>query len=141
MIKVCVNPQCQEVAHNISVKETRCQNCGFISNLEWKCLKENKHFVKIDRWFPSSKLCSSCGQIKSDLTLADRQYICECGLDIDRDINASINIKNAGISILKKRGINLLKNSTGLMPESYALRDMSEEVNNSAQESIAFRLW
>jgi len=113
----------------------------FLSNLEWKCLKENKHFVKIDRWFPSSKLCSSCGQIKSDLTLADRQYICECGLDIDRDINASINIKNAGISILKKRGINLLKNSTGLMPESYALRDMSEEVNNSAQESIAFRLW
>jgi hypothetical protein len=58
-----------------------------------------------------------------------------------RDINASINIKNAGINILKEKGINLLKNSTGLMPESYALRDMSEEVNNSAQESIAFRLW
>lgn len=113
----------------------------FLSNLEWKCFKENKHFVKIDRWFPSSKLCSSCGQIKSDLTLADRKYICECGLEIDRDINASINIKNAGINILKEKGINLLKNSTGLMPESYACGDMSVDAINSAQESSSFRCW
>ena len=42
----------------------------FISNLEWKCFKENKHFVKIDRWFPSSKLCSDCGQVKQDLQLS-----------------------------------------------------------------------
>jgi putative transposase len=103
----------------------------FLSNLEWKCFKENKHFVKIDRWFPSSKLCSSCSQIKSDLTLADRRYVCECGLDINRDINAAINIKNAGISILKKRGINLLKNSTDVnISESYALRDMKRDVSS-----------
>ncbi len=113
----------------------------FLSNLEWKCFKVNKHFVKIDRWFPSSKLCSSCGNIKEDLKLNDRQYICDCGLNIDRDINASINIKNAGINILKEKGINLLKNSTGLMPESYACGYMSEEVNNSAQESSSFRGW
>lgn len=113
----------------------------FLSNLEWKCFKENKHFVKIDKWFPSSKLCSSCGQIKQDLQLSDRQYICECGLNIDRDINASINIKNAGLNILKKEGINLLKNSTGLMPESYACGYMSVDVINSAQESSSFRGW
>jgi putative transposase len=113
----------------------------FLSNLEWKCFKNNKHFVKIDRWFPSSKLCSKCGQLKEDLKLSDRQYICECGLNIDRDVNASINIKNAGINILKEKGINLLKNSTGLMPESYALRDMSVNVINSAQESSSFRGW
>lgn len=92
----------------------------FLSNLEWKCFKESKHFVKIDRWFPSSKLCSTCGQINEDLQLYDRQYLCECGLNIDRDINASINIKNAGLIILKEKGINLLKNSTALMAESYA---------------------
>ena len=105
----------------------------FLTNLKWKCFKENKHFVKVDRFFPSSKLCSNCGQIKSNLTLADRIYICDCGLEIDRDLNASINIK--------KEGINLLKNSTGLMPESYACGYMSVDVINSAQESSSFRGW
>ena len=59
----------------------------------------------------------------------------------NRDINASINIKNAGINILKEKGINLLKNSTGLMPESYACGYMSVDVINSAQESSSFRGW
>lgn len=49
----------------------------------------------VDRWYPSSKTCSCCGNIKKDLKLNDRQYVCqECGLSIDRDLNASINIKN-----------------------------------------------
>jgi putative transposase len=98
----------------------------FLSNLEWKCFKENKHFVKIDRWLPSSKLCSNCGQIKEDLKLSDRNYICECGLNIDRDLNASTNIKREGISILKEKGINLIKNSTDVMSESYAYGNMIE---------------
>ena len=45
------------------------------------------------RWFPSSKTCSRCGTLKQDLTLADRTYTCAaCGLVIDRDINAAINL-------------------------------------------------
>lgn len=49
----------------------------------------------VDRFFPSSKQCSGYGNIKSDLKLSDREYICECcGLPIDRDLNASINLKN-----------------------------------------------
>lgn len=48
----------------------------------------------IDRWFPSSKLCSGCGVIKDDLKLSDRIYNCECGLRLDRDLNAAINIRN-----------------------------------------------
>lgn len=86
-------------------------------------------------------MCSDCGQVKQDLQLSDRQYVCDCGLNIDRDVNASINIKNAGLNILKEKGINLLKNSTGLMPESYACGDMSVDVINSAQESSSFRGW
>jgi len=103
----------------------------FLSNLEWKSFKENKHFVKIDRWFPSSKLCFECGNIKTDLQLSDRTYICDCGNVDDRDINAYKNIKREGISILKQRGINLLKNSTDvkMFSESYAYRDTSVEVN------------
>lgn len=49
----------------------------------------------VSRFFPSSQLCSKCGHVKKDLTLADRVYKCEhCGLEIDRDLNASINLKN-----------------------------------------------
>ena len=98
----------------------------FLKNLEGKCFKKSKYFIKIDRFFPSSKLCYECGQIKSNLKLFDRKYICDCGYIEDRDINAAKNIKREGIEILKKqKGINLLKNPTGVVPESYAYRNMS----------------
>jgi putative transposase len=105
----------------------------FLNNLEWKCFKENKHFVKIDRWFPSSKLCSSCGQVKKELLLSERNYICDCGLEIDRDLNASINIK--------KEGINLLKNSMVVITKSYACKDMSKDLNSSVQEAISLQTY
>ncbi|WP_243024668.1 transposase, partial [Clostridium perfringens] len=44
------------------------------------------------RFYPSSKTCSQCGEIKKDLKLKDRVYNCSCGLSIDRDLNASINL-------------------------------------------------
>lgn len=49
----------------------------------------------VDRFYPSSKRCSSCGRIKADLKLKDRIYRCECGLELDRDLNAAINLRNA----------------------------------------------
>ena len=49
----------------------------------------------VDRFYPSSKKCSQCGRIKRDLKLRDRIYRCECGLELDRDLNAAINLKNA----------------------------------------------
>ena len=49
----------------------------------------------VDRFYPSSKKCSKCGRIKKDLKLKDRIYHCECGFEIDRDLNAAINLKNA----------------------------------------------
>ena len=48
----------------------------------------------VDRFYPSSKKCSACGRIKRDLKLKDRIYRCECGLEMDRDLNAAINLKN-----------------------------------------------
>jgi len=52
----------------------------------------------VDKFYPSSKLCSCCGHIKKDLNLSDREYIClECGLKIDRDKNASINLANTKV--------------------------------------------
>ena len=67
----------------------------FIRQMKYKCEKYGIEFVQVDRLYPSSKKCSCCGNIKKDLKLSDRTYICsECGLVIDRDYNASINLAN-----------------------------------------------
>ena len=59
----------------------------------------SKTLVKVDRFYPSSQLCSCCGNRKK-LELSERKYICTCGLEIDRDLNAAINIKNEGLRLL-----------------------------------------
>lgn len=72
----------------------------FVRMLEYKASWNNKQVVKIDRFFPSSKTCSDCGWKKTDLTLSDRELICEgCGCVHDRDVNAAINILNESIRI------------------------------------------
>jgi putative transposase len=64
--------------------------------LTYKCMLNNIELRIVDRFYPSSKLCSECGSIKKDLKLSDREYICLiCGCVIDRDKNASINLANA----------------------------------------------
>lgn len=66
--------------------------------LSYKSIWFGRSLVFVDRWFPSSKLCSSCGAKKKDITLRDRVYSCNnCGHNIDRDLNASINIHTEGI--------------------------------------------
>ncbi len=67
----------------------------FRAKLTTKCKQNNIEIRVVDRFYPSSKTCSSCGEIKKDLKLSDRIYKCRCGLTIDRDLNASINLKNA----------------------------------------------
>ena len=61
--------------------------------MEYKCALNNIQFVLVDRYFPSSKMCNKCGNIKSNLQLSDRTYVCECcGNVVDRDLNAAINL-------------------------------------------------
>lgn len=65
----------------------------FIRQMKYKCELYGIEFVQADRFYPSSKTCSCCGEVKSNLKLRDRVYKCEaCGLTIDRDLNASINL-------------------------------------------------
>ena len=65
----------------------------FRRQIEYKCKLRNIKFMLADTFFPSSKKCSNCGNIKKDLTLKNRIYKCDCcGLEIDRDYNASINL-------------------------------------------------
>ena len=64
----------------------------FKRQLDYKCKFRGFELVVADRFYPSSKTCSQCGKIKDDLKLKDRVYNCNCGLYIDRDLNASINL-------------------------------------------------
>lgn len=66
----------------------------FISYMKYKCEWNGIEFIQADKFYPSSKTCSCCGKIRKDLKLSDRVFRCECGAEIDRDINAAINLKN-----------------------------------------------
>ena len=67
--------------------------------LEYKSALHGNTLIVADRWFPSSKTCSGCGHVKETLLLSERTFICEkCGKAIDRDLNASINLRNYGLN-------------------------------------------
>ena len=111
---------------NKTISEIVKQEPSFITieDLNVRCMMKNKHLSKaiaqqkfyefrnklnvkcnalgielriVDRFYPSSKLCHSCGSIKKDLKLSDRTYSCECGYIEDRDFNASLNLRDAKI--------------------------------------------
>ena len=71
---------------------------GFLSKLKSKAEVLGIPIIEAPQFFASSKTCSNCGHKKTDLTLSDRQYHCsECGVSIDRDQNAAINLKNVAV--------------------------------------------
>ena len=75
------------------------QNQGFFEfrkQLEYKCEDKGIHLIVADRFYPSSKLCSCCGTIKKELKLSERVYKCVCGNVMDRDFQASINLRAYG---------------------------------------------
>ena len=75
----------------------------FLTYLKYKCEWEGKHYLEIDRWFASSKLCSHCEEKKLMLALNERQWVCStCGTTHDRDENAAINIQKEGLRLLSQ---------------------------------------
>lgn len=69
----------------------------FRRQLEYKTARSGAALHVVDRWYPSSKTCSRCGRVKAKLSLSERTYRCDgCGLVIDRDLNAAVNINVAG---------------------------------------------
>ena len=77
----------------------------FRRQIEYKTEWSNIQVIIADRFFPSSKLCSCCGIVKNDLKLSDRVYSCECGNIIDRDFQASLNLKVYGENVLKQQSV------------------------------------
>ena len=77
----------------------------FRRQIEYKAKWNNIPVIIADRFFPSSKMCSCCGHIKKDLKLSDRIYKCECGNIINRDFQASLNLKKYGENVLKQQSV------------------------------------
>ncbi len=80
----------------------------FVNFLAYKLEKKGGKLVEIDRWFPSSKLCSNCHYKNDQLSLDVREWICpDCGTDHDRDGNAATNIRAEGIRMLQADGTSV----------------------------------
>jgi putative transposase len=89
--------------------------------LEYKAAWYGRTYLALDKFFPSSKLCSSCGHLLDELALCVREWECpSCGVHHDRDLNAAINIKKAGQYLLKLRKL------PGGAPGKSRLREMSD---------------
>ena len=85
----------------------------FRRQLEYKTTRTGAVLRVVDRWYPSSKTCSNCGVVKAKLSLSERTFNCDaCGLSIDRDLNAAINIQVAGSApeTLNARGEDVRRN-------------------------------
>ena len=72
----------------------------FINQMKYKCAFNGIEFIQVPTFYPSSKTCSYCGNIKKNLKLSDRTYKCDkCGFVADRDKNATYNLANYGLSV------------------------------------------
>lgn len=77
----------------------------FISKLKYKLDGRDKELVKVNKYYPSSKRCSNCGNVLDSLSLSTRVYTCDCGNKMDRDVNAAMNIAIEGFRLITKKNI------------------------------------
>jgi putative transposase len=90
----------------------------FVNFLQYKLDREGKVLVEIDRWFPSSKLCSNCHYQVGEMPLDVRTWICpSCGTHHDRDGNAAINIRAEGIRLLSVLGTRTAADGGDMRPK------------------------
>ena len=108
---------------DLSINETFRQ-------LKYKCEWYGRDLVVIDRWYPSSKLCSNCGYKYKNLSLKERDWVCpDCGTHHSRDFNAATNIENEGKRLIGSR-------STELTLVEYPLMDDRSEKNLKSNDTI-----
>lgn len=106
----------------------------FRRQLGYKCQWYGSVLTIVDRFYPSSKTCSCCGNIKKELKLSERVYVCEnCGLVMDRDLNAAINLKNKSVSYTES-ACGAPKQLDTLVSDGV----VNQEVNNNIQYCVSF---
>ena len=87
----------------------------FVSMLEYKLREQGKELVRVNKWFPSSKMCSHCKEVKKSLLFFERIYRCDnCGVILDRDLNASYNIRDEGKRLLLQKQKHRTMGHTGI---------------------------
>ncbi len=96
---LCVKRMLEEGSRSLSRKIADSGWRNFLDFLKYKAIDLGKRVVEVSPYFPSTKLCSSCGH-KQMMPLSLREYHCACGLSLDRDVNAALNIKAAGTSVI-----------------------------------------
>ncbi|MEU9841962.1 RNA-guided endonuclease TnpB family protein [Actinomadura sp. NPDC048032] len=97
--------------------------------LEYKCAWYGRDLVVVDRWFPSSKLCGTCGTVRAKLPLDVREWTCGCGAVHDRDVNAARNILAAGLAVTAC--------GDGVRPQRDASRTGRSSAKQETQRAIA----
>jgi len=106
----------------------------FRRQLEYKCKWYGSTLTIVDRFYPSSKTCSGCENVKPKLKLSERTYVCEnCGLVIDRDLNAAINLRN--------RSVSYTESACGVPKQLNSFEfdgAMNQEVNSDVQHCVSF---
>lgn len=103
----------------------------FVNILRYKMKQKGNHLILVDRWFPSSKLCSHCGYKHKELKLEDRKWDCpQCKTHHDRDKNASKNLQKEGTKTLQSLGM-MIKTTVGTT-ESNAWEESVRHVTTSA---------
>jgi putative transposase len=107
----------------------------FRRQLHYKARLYSSRVVVVDRWFPSSKACSACGVVKAALDLSERTFECdECGLVIDRDLNAAMNLRNvAASSAVSACGVE----RSGTKRKSRVKRSTVKQEENTALDDAA----
>ncbi|MEJ7846196.1 MAG: RNA-guided endonuclease TnpB family protein, partial [Acidimicrobiales bacterium] len=105
--------------------------------LSYKCTWYGARLVTAGRFYPSSKTCSACGTVKAKLSLAEREYGCDtCGLVIDRDLNAALNLAAlaAGISTVAGSGPETRNARTGTLPPREAGTGQPDKTGTASLE-------
>ena len=92
--------------------------------LTYKVEERGGQVYTVDRFFPSSKTCSSCGHIYEELTLKDRAWTCpSCQTEHDRDLNAALNLKKAASSVVSVRGADIRPSPLGALATALKRED------------------
>ena len=96
---------------------------NFVNLLNYKCDWYGKELVKVNRFYPSSKTCNSCGWINQGLKLSEREWSCKCGKKHNRDLNASKNILKEGLKIYgKELAITKVERKSDFSNKAYSMK-------------------
>src|SRR5712692_9463319 len=102
----------------------------FRRQMTYKTTWQGESLLFADRWFPSTKRCSRCGNVKEDMDLSERIYVCEhsaCGLVIDRDVNAALNLAARAKQVSKPGPYRQFSGKGETPVERGALADLSQD--------------